>query len=260
MGYKQILDKIIWSFSTLNGYYGCPYYFYQYKILGEEGIQNYYTENGSLCHSILERIFRNELNVNDSVEVYIDEYDLICNKVKQSTMDNTFESCCDYFCTLDLSRLSDYEITGVELKCEFKIDKYNFVGYIDLLIKDKKSEEYIIIDHKSCPHFLKKNGEPLKNSLEDYLGYKKQMYLYSKYIYETYGKFPKKLCWNHFRDGGTTTVIDFDMKEYEETLIWAKEIIRKIYKDKRFEAKQSYMKCFQLCNFRDECEYKNLEE
>ena len=60
-----------------------------------------------------------------------------------------------------------YEIIGVELKLEFKIGKYKFVGYADLVVRNKESGEVILVDHKQATHFMKKDGTPLKNQLEN---------------------------------------------------------------------------------------------
>jgi hypothetical protein len=50
------------------------------------------------------------------------------------------------------------------------------------------------------------------------------------------------------------------MEDYEMTLKWFKETVRKIYNDKEFYPCKSYMMCNQLCNYRLDCEYKNEEE
>ena len=46
----------------------------------------------------------------------------------------------DLFDNIDLV-LDDYEILGVEKEVHFTIDGKEFVGYIDLLLKDKITKE-----------------------------------------------------------------------------------------------------------------------
>lgn len=254
--YKELLDEMIWSFSRIHCYEQCPYSFYLKYIEKKLGIQNYYAANGKLMHSVIERVIKGEIKLEDAPAVYIEEYDLICEKVKQSIMDSSFEKCCDYLCTVEENMLNNYEILGVELSCNFKVGKYKFRGYIDVLLKNKVTGDIIVVDHKSSGYPLKKDGAVLKNCIEEFLSYKHQMYLYSKFIIDNYGK-PSKIVWNHFKDGGKLTIIDFNEEEYQETLNWAKKTIQKIYRDKNFIENKSYMMCNSLCDYRDECEYKN---
>lgn len=246
------------SFSRLHLYEQCPYAFYkQYIEEDENGEDNFYAENGTIMHDIFKKLILMELSLEEAPTYYQDEFDCICNSVKQSTMDNTFDKCIDYLCTVDAFESEKYEIIAVEKKIDFMIGKYNFVGYPDLIILNKTNGEVILIDHKSANHFLKNDGSVLKNKLDDFNAYSKQMYIYCKAIKDTYGLQVNKIVWHHFKDNGILTAINFNQDDYEKTLGWCAYIIDKIKKDKRFEAKKSYMMCTCLCDFRNTCEYQS---
>lgn len=261
MSYAKILKNMTFSFSRLHAYEQCPYLFYLQYIEKRDGESNFYAANGSAMHEVFEELFNGEITIDECPQAYIDKFDLICEKAKQSTMDKTFEDCIDYLCQMDDIDRDKYEILGVEMKLEFKIDKYNFVGFVDLLVKNKETGEIILIDHKQATHFMKKDGvTPLKNQLENFSAYKKQMYIYCYGLLQTKGIKIDKIVWHHFRDAGQLTVIPFDAEEMDYTLGWVKYTIEKIKKDKEFLNNPSYMLCSVLCDFKNDCEYKSCEE
>ena len=249
-----------WSFSRLHAWEQCPYAFYLKYIEQRDGESNYYAANGKCMHEVFEAILTNQIPLDECTQCYADKYDLICETTKQSTMDSTYEKCIDYLCTIDGIDLEKYEILGVELKLDFNIGKYKFVGYADLVVKNKKSGEIILVDHKQATHFMKKDGTPLKNQLENFLAYRHQMYIYCKGLKDCFGIDVNKIIWHHFKDNGELTIIPFEADEYEETLQWAVNTIEKIKKDKKFLNKRSYVLCSSLCDYRNDCEYKNEDE
>ena len=249
-----------WSFSRLHAWEQCPYAFYLKYIEQRDGESNYYAANGKCMHEVFEAILTNQIPLDECTQCYADKYDLICETTKQSTMDSTYEKCMDYLCTIDGIDLEKYEILGVELKLDFNIGKYKFVGYADLVVKNKESGEVILVDHKQATHFMKKDGTPLKNQLENFLAYRHQMYIYCKGLKDYFGIDVNKIIWHHFKDNGELTIIPFEADEYEETLQWAANTIEKIKKDKKFLNKRSYVLCSSLCDYRNDCEYKNEDE
>lgn len=261
---KEKLNNTKWSFSTIHTYEDCPYCFYCKKLDDDKiGIPNFYAECGSFAHSILARIFSKEITIDDAIDEWINTYeDVICSDAKQSTKDKKFEEFIDFLSELDLSFLDKYDVLEIELKSEWKLGKYDMIGFIDMLIQNKETKEIILIDHKSLGKFMKKDGTPLKNMLSSFEAYKKQMYLYCIPIKEKYGKYPIRIIWNHFFSKEVTE-IPFKEEELVETKEWAKKTIGKILKDKTFEAycfndekhKDNFIKCTALCEFRTECEY-----
>lgn len=166
----------------------------------------------------------------------------------------------DYFASLDIDWLKDYEILGVEKEVKFKLDEYDFIGYIDLLLRDRRDNKIIIIDHKSSEYPFKQNGEVKKNSLQGFELYKKQMYLYCHAVYQMYGEFPKEITWNHFKDDGKFATIQFSKDDYDKTIKWFMDTLKIIESENEYEPTQDYFYCHNLCNFRSSCEYKNMQE
>ena len=261
MPYKDEINNMTFSYSRIHTYEQCPYAFYLQYIEEEPNkISNYYAENGKAVHRTLEKIFKKEITLENCIKHYLLEYDKICEKTKEKTMKDTLNSCIEYFETLDLKDLDNYEILGIEQEISTYIGRIKVIGYIDLLLKDKSNGDIIVLDHKSSKYMLKKNGvDVLKGKEKDFLGYKHQLYLYSKWVIEKYGREPKKLVWNHFKNK-KVCIIDFNKTEYDETILWFKDLITKLRKEEDFDPNMEFVRCNTLCNYRHICDYKRCEE
>lgn len=251
----------VWSYSRTTCFGRCKYEFYLGYVLRDEDLYpsegNYYAEVGSLVHETLEKIFKGEIPEREAALYFVDNYEKqVVYKVKKSTMERTYKACLDYFLTTDFSWVKDYDILGVELKQRFVIDDIEFVGYIDLLLRDKSDGKIIVLDHKSAPYPFQKNGKVKKNQERGFESYKKQMYLYCNSIYQQFGEFPKAIVWNHFKDGGKFAVIPFKMDEYEESIRWFIDTIKTAETETAYEPSPEYFYCSTLCNFRNDCEYR----
>lgn len=259
MNYKKTLNDMTWSFSRLHTWEQCPYSFYLKYIEQRTGESNYYAENGKCMHEVFQAILTDQIPMKECTKLYSKKYDLICEKARQSIMDHTYEACMDYLSVIDGIEKNKYEILGVELELLFKLGKYRFIGYADLVVKNKEKQEVILIDHKQASHFLKKDGTPLKSQTEAFDAYKHQMYLYCKGLKECFHIHVDKIIWHHFKENGALTVIPFAQRDYEETMEWAASCIERIKKDKCFENRPSYLMCFSLCDYRNDCEYQNQD-
>ena len=251
---------IRFSYSKLTCFKHCKYEYYLQYILKDEDDYpaegNYYAEVGSFVHEILAMIFEGKLKQEDALNYFIDNYDdNVSYKVKQSTMDKTFVLLAEYFEEIDLDWLKDYSILGVELEVNFKLAKKNFIGFIDLLLRDKRDGKIVVLDHKSSDYPFKKNGEVKKASEQNLATYKRQMYLYCYAVNQIYGEMPKEIIWNHFKAGGKLARIPFDQNEYDETIDWIKGVIKEISEEEEFDASSDYFYCNNLCPFRNSCEY-----
>lgn len=260
--YKEDLDKIEFSFSTLHQYEQCPYATYQKKICGETGINNAYAEIGSFGHGLNEKIFKHEMTVQEALNDCVENFEYnVCEYISETSKENKFAAMCDYLANFDETYEERYEILGVEKEFHWKIGKHKCVGYADLILRGKESNKVFLIDHKSAGHFMKKNGEPLKNQEDNFKAYSKQMYMYSDAMMKEYGFYPDYIVWNHFLDNSKTTVIPFNKEDLNSAIQWVKDTIKKIYSDTKFEpGEEDYTMCYLLCNFRDSCDYKELRK
>lgn len=263
--YGKIIKQMVWSHSRVTCYDTCPYNFFLKYVVNNDSLylaeNNFYAELGSFIHSILEMILNGELAQDDALEYFIDHYDEnVFYTTKESIMDKSFEACAAYLRELDLSWLSNFDIIGVEKRIHTTIadengKEYPFIGYIDVAIRDRESGEISIIDHKSAAYPLKADGVTvLKRSEHSFESYKRQLYLYSKWIHDEYGIFPKYLIWNHFKEQ-KIVAIEFDKDEYDAAMRWYTDEIHKIEEDEDFVANYNYFFCNNLCEFRDSCEY-----
>jgi hypothetical protein len=106
--------------------------------------------------------------------------------------------------------------------------------------------DIIIVDHKSKGQF---------NSKKEQHKYARQLYLYSIYIKNKYGKFPQKLIFNMFRKC-KTVIIPFNDNDYQEAIKWMKDTVDAIEGCFEFEPKFNDYTCWNICNHRETCEYK----
>lgn len=258
--YKEQIDKMRWSYSRLSSFDTCKYCFYLNYIINDDeqylSEGNFYAESGTFMHEVLAKIFSGELTPKKALKYYEKNFkNNIFYKVKPSTMKKTYELCREYLRTEDFSWLKNYEILGVEMEVKFKIGNYEFVGYIDLLLRDKRDGRIVVMDHKSSPYPFKIDGGVKKNSEHSFNHYKMQMYIYCYAVKQLYDEFPKEITWNHFKDGGRFATIPFDENEYNEAIAWFENTIRQIEHEEDFKPTLDYFYCKTLCNFRNSCEY-----
>ena len=254
-----LLGTMQWSFSRLNSFYNCAYEWYLHYMQCNKSENGFFGEFGSLVHKILEKYEKNELSLFDLNSYYEEHFntdvphDAPPNKyvdIRQSYYDKGLE----YLNNIDLN-LDQYEILGVEKRVEFKISGKDFVGYIDLLVRDKDTGEIIIIDHKSASIKILKNGKVSKSDQQHFLDFQRQLYLYSIPILEEYGKV-SKLKWNMFKDQKWIE-IPWTQEGYDEAIQWAKDTLELIENEKLWLPHQDYYYCHYLCGQRNHaCEYK----
>lgn len=254
-----LLGTMQWSFSRLNSYYNCSYEWKLHYLECNKSENGFFGEYGSLIHKILEKYEKGELSLlelNEYYEEHFDEdvpHDAPPNKfvnIRQSYYDKGI----DYLDNINLD-LEKYEVLGVEKKVEFKINDKDFIGYIDLLVKDKETGEIIIIDHKSASIKILKNGKISKSDQQHFLDFKRQLYLYSIPVIKEYGSV-SKLKWNMFKDQKWIEV-PWIQEEYDEAIQWAKDTLELIENEKEWRPNPDYYYCHYLCGQRNHaCEYK----
>ena len=255
-----LLDTMTWSFSRLNSFYNCPYEWRLHYMDCNKSENGFFGEYGSLIHKILEKYEKGELSLfelNDYYEEHFSEsvpHDAPPNKyvdIKQSY----YEKGLDYFNNIDLD-LDKYEVLGVEKEVRFQIAGKDFVGYIDLLLKEKETGKIIILDHKSASIKILKNGKVSKSDQEHVREFIRQLCLYAIPIIEEYGHVDE-LWWNLFKDKNWLKM-PFNKEDYDEAIKWAEDTLKLIETEKEWlpNNSSSYY-CNYLCGQRNNaCEYK----
>ena len=254
-----LLDTMTWSFSRLNSFYNCPYEWFLHYIQCNKSENGFFGEYGSFIHEILEKYANGELSLFELNQYYEERFneaiphDAPPNKyvdIRQSYFDKGLE----YLNNIDLI-LDNYDVLGVEKKVEFQIAGRDFVGYIDLLVRDKITGELIIIDHKSASIKILKNGNISKTDQKHFLEFKRQLYLYSIAVIKEFGPV-SKLKWNMFKDQKWIE-IPWKKEEYDEAIKWVEDTLKLIENEKEWLPKQEFYYCNYLCGQRNHaCEYK----
>jgi hypothetical protein len=85
-----------------------------------------------------------------------------------------------------------------------------------------------------------------------------QLYLYSIAIFNEYGKYPKYLTFNCFKNGQIIRE-EFSLEKLEEAKDWAIRTIKIIENTKIWNPCLDYYFCHNLCNSRNTCEYLESE-
>ena len=108
----------------------------------------------------------------------------------------------------------------------------------------------ILIVGAAIGYYFYERSQPAKE-LDKYL---RQLYVYSKAVYNLCGRYPDYLEFNCFRTGAWITE-PFDREKYIETEKWASELIEKITSTDNWYANGDFFFCNNLCDVCGECEY-----
>lgn len=248
----------VYSFSSINTFDQCKYQYYLNYVLPKEerppNEDNAFSLYGGYVHSLLEKCAKHELACYELCDKYQDEFDIAVN----------LDFPPNAFCDLRDSYFNDgyafleryegfedeYEILGIEQNFTEDFGTFKLRGFIDLILRDRKSGEITILDWKSKAKF--------KNKAEQ-RHYSYQPALYSKHIKSTYGVWPKTLRFYMFRKGNVVD-IPFSQELFDEAVEWAERSIRKIEACDDWEATVDDWFCTQLCNFRKSCPYAPQED
>lgn len=261
---------MVWSFSRLNSYYTCPYEWYKIYVDCEECEESAVAQFGKFMHHILELYTKGELEIFELSQYYENHFEEFVTKEfppnKYVDMyEKYYNAGLEYLDNIDLE-LDKYQVLGIEKEVRFKIDGYDFIGYIDLLLKNKETGEIIILDHKSANIGILKSGAIAKKDREHFEEFKKQLYLYSIPVISEYG-YVNKLKWNLFKEQRFIE-IPWDKKEYENTIRWASDTVNKIKIEEEWgvnkelikaqeEGKSTPFYCLFLCSQRKVCPFKD---
>lgn len=249
-------EKHVYSFSQLNSCDECSYAFYLQKIEGlEEQASNAFAEKGTLIHDLLDQWAKKKLTkeqmISEYERRYSDEVVTAWPPYPRGQAQRNYDKGLDFLVNFD--EFEGYEVISAEEK--FKIDLVlsdsttrPFVGIIDMLLRDKKTNNLIICDHKSksLSSFKKDEDEMYRQQL-----------LYASYVVDTYGKWPDSLMFHLFNEGGVKMERLFSPDDYRETIKWATEQIKKIENNSIIDWLQCKEKpdyfCSWLCSARKVC-------
>ena len=188
-------DDHVYSFSQLSSFDECSYAFYLQRIEGlEKEESNAFAERGSLIHDLLDKWAKKHITKEEMISEYERRYsdEVISSwpSFPKGQASRAYEKGIQFLENFD--EFDGYEIISTEEK--FKIDlpltdgtTRPFVGIIDMMLKEKKTNNLIICDHKS------KSFQAFKKD-EDKM-YRQQL-LYSYYVKDKYKSFPDSMMFH----------------------------------------------------------------
>ena len=221
---KHLPNNFRYSFSKIAAFKQCPMSFYLTYVENpgsEDELPGYFSEYGSLMHSILEQYYKGNLPVFCLADEWRSRYEseviVAPPPFPKGYGEKNYNAAIRYL--ENFSGLPDgYEVITVEEKFVINIGGYLVSGIADLVIGNPQDNEVIIVDHKT------KSASSMK---KEYQLYRKQLYLYSIWFKEMTGAYPTKLRFNMVKDG-TYIDEDFDESMVEETKQWFLDGIREI--------------------------------
>lgn len=150
--YDFIIDGMTWSFSRANAFKQCPYAWKQIYIYSEKTVDNAFGEFGTYCHLILEKYFKGELEKEELARYFADNYYKNIFTDFPSFPKGMEEKYCanvyEFFKNFNFDK-ENYEIMAIEEELFVDIDEYKVIIKPDLRLRNKKTNEIIIIDYKT---------------------------------------------------------------------------------------------------------------
>lgn len=252
--YALLIEDMLFSFSRVNSFKQCHYAWLKQYILEEERLSGYYGEYGGFMHHILEKYFKNELEIFELAGYYKEHYhENVISIPPPKPVDlaeKYYNEGLNFLENFEFD-LDKYEVIGVEKELSFTIGKFKFIGYIDLLLRDKGTGEIIIYDYKSSDPF-KKAKSPDKKKIQEYSF---QQYLYCYGLYKELNQYPSEFRLWFFRLDKVVR-IKFDIGEMNNAVKWAEDEINEIMAEEDFKPLSNFWFCNYLCSVSKGCPFK----
>lgn len=254
MIYRPLIEDMTWSYSRIKCFEDCPYRFYLKYISGCKEVPQFYASYGSFMHKLIEEFYRGKLTKEEMLTKFLFDFqtEVKGERPKESTVSKYIQCGVEYLRTFSPF---PYKMIDVEKKVKFEINGKKFIGFIDYL--GEKDGEYYIVDNKSRE--LKPRSKRAKPTVKDQEldEMLKQLYLYAAAVKQEYGKFPKALCFNCFKNG-VFIEEPFSEKVFSETIEWFLKTIDNIADENDFLPYLDYFSCKNICGVKDECCYYEL--
>jgi len=259
---EHLKSDFRWSFSKLAAFKQCPMSFYLTYVQNpgsDDELPGYFSEYGSLMHSILEGYYKGEIPVFCLADEWRDRYEseVIVSPppFPKGFGEKNYEAAINYLENFE-GLPEGWEVISVEKKFVIEIEGYQVSGIADLVIGNPETGEVIIEDHKT---------KSRASMAKEYQLYRKQLYLYAIWYHSETGNWPTKLRFNMVKDRKYIEE-DFDEAMVIETKKWFLDSIHEIEECDIFEnwttcitdeeydkAKEGYF-CKWICSVNPQCE------
>lgn len=242
---------MVWSYSRVSSFDDCPYRFFLKYIKGYDETEKFYASFGSFIHKLLEQFYQNKISKQEMLITFLSDFSQEVRGMRpnEKIVQNYINAGRNY---LKNFTPLPYDLLDVEKKIQFKIDDYKFIGFIDYL--GKKNGDIYLVDNKSRNLKPRSNRDKPTASDKELDKMLRQLYLYSIAVKEEYGKYPKSLCFNCFRNG-IFIEEPFKIEKLQEAKSWAIQCIKEIENAEDFPPNRDFFSCFYICGVNDHCEY-----
>jgi len=243
--YQKLVSEMTWSFSRLNGFHHCKFCWAKNYIEKdkENSEQNEFARVGVYIHELLEDFYKGELLEFQLTPMFRKWFKSESRDYPNNKYVDLENMYFDGFSKglENIDKFEEYDIVEVEPKISVKIKGYEFIGFMDLLVRHKKSGEYMIVDHKSWSK---------KKSKKDMVKYTRQLYLYSIYVKEKFGQYPSRLVFHLARKNKLVGSF-FEEDMLEEAKQWVVDTIDEILECEEFPVTEDKFFGWNLCNYRN---------
>lgn len=251
MIYRPLIEGMRWSYSRVHSFGQCKYGWFLKYIHKTSGKECFYASYGTFMHRLIEWYNRGLFSSTELLNIFINDFSSCVSgcRPSESIVRKYIKAGAEYFKTLNPY---PFEIIAVEDKIDFEIDGIPMTAVIDVL--GEADGEFIIVDNKSRdikPRSRRNRPTTNDKTLDEML---RQLYIYAGAVNYKYGKFPKRLCFNCFKN---KMFIDepFVNSRYEETIQWLKDSIEEIKSEENFDPSPEYFFCKFLCDVSHDCIY-----
>lgn len=147
---------MVYSFSRIESFNGCPYGFYLTYIKKHEGEDNIYSYLGSEIHEILEALQVGKLQKEDAITIFEEKaqdafilgYEFMSPNVERKYVDNILNY-------LENFKPIECEDFGIEKEFLIEIEGVKIRGFIDFFYVNKDGK-VVVVDYKSSSKFSAK--------------------------------------------------------------------------------------------------------
>lgn len=250
-------DNHVYSYSQLTSFDECKYGFYLQRIEGlQEQAENAFAQKGSLIHDLLDMWAKKILTKDEMIAEYERRYsDEVVSAwprmmASKGYAKKAYETGLQFLENFD--EFEGYEVLSAEEK--FTIDlpltdgtTRPFVGIVDMILKENKSGDLIICDHKS---------KSLQSFKKDEDNMYRQQLIYATYVIQKYGKVDA-LMFHLFNESGVKPQRLFSREQYDEALQWASKQIKDMEEYSVIDwlvcKEKPDFYCWELCSARKSC-------
>ena len=155
-----LLDAMDWSYSRVSSFDQCPRMFDLTYLQCMDRVDNAFAQWGSLAHSLLERYFRQQVELWDLSGLYEKEYArAVTERFPFPRLEGSYyERGMEYFDNFGGQLGDEEKVLAVEDRYTSTLGGRPVVGIIDLVLRNRSG--LIVCDHKSRGKWKSREERP----------------------------------------------------------------------------------------------------